>query len=62
MVHVTETYDEERPHLVTHVETRPVIICEVTTRKAHQALVDKELPPDHHLATDAAINFARVNS
>jgi transposase len=54
MVHVSETCDDDRPHLITHVETTTANVHEAQcTEKIHQALVDKHLPPHQHLV-DAA--------
>jgi transposase len=49
-VHVTETCDDEGPHLITHVETTagPVADSEVTDR-IHQALEGKGLLPHTHI-------------
>src|SRR5215217_7592613 len=48
--HLTETCDEGRPHLITHVQTTaaPVADGEATT-PAHTALRDKGLLPAIHL-------------
>jgi transposase len=49
-VHVTETCDEERPHLVTHVETTPApIVDRDTLQQVHGSLAAKELLPGSHL-------------
>jgi transposase len=49
-VHVTETCDPETPHLLTHVETTPAQITDVTqTAPIHDALADKDLLPDTHI-------------
>jgi transposase len=49
-VHLTETCDEDAPHLISHVETTsgPVADGDVTPR-IHQALQDKGLLPGKHL-------------
>ena len=48
--HLTETCDDGRPHLITHVQTMaaPVADAEATT-PAHNALRDKDLLPAVHL-------------
>lgn len=57
MVHVTETCDEDRPHLITHVETTPATVHEARcTENIHQALDDKGLPPERHLADAAYVD------
>ena len=49
-VHLTETCDEERPHLITHVETvKATTQDQLTTPVIHQALAFKELLPDQHM-------------
>lgn len=54
IVHVSETCDDDQPHLITHVETTTANVHEAQcTEKIHQALVDKNLPPHQHLV-DAA--------
>ena len=49
-VHVTETCDDDAPHLITHVETTagPVADGEVTPR-IHQALERKDVLPATHI-------------
>jgi transposase len=50
MVHLTETCDEDRVHLITHVKTTPADVHEaMCTADIHQALAEKDLPPDEHL-------------
>jgi len=48
-VHLTESHDEELPHLITHVETTPATEadCRVTD-EIHQALEEKQLLPERH--------------
>src|ERR671912_538570 len=49
-VHVTETCDEERPHLITHVETTPApIVDRDTLQQVHGQLAAKDLLPGSHL-------------
>ncbi len=49
-VHVTETCDAERPHLVTHVETTPApIVDRDTLQQVHGSLAAKDLLPGSHL-------------
>jgi transposase len=61
--HLTETCDEDQPHLITHVETTPSTVQdEQVTNPIHQALADKDLLPKEHLLdrgyvdTDVLIN------
>jgi len=50
-VHLTETCDDETPHLITHVETTigPQSDADMTA-PIHEALAEKECLPDTHLA------------
>jgi transposase len=58
-VHVTETCDDETPHLITHVETTagPVADGEVTPR-IHPALAGKGLLPDLHIVDTGSLDAA----
>jgi transposase len=54
--HVSESCDDDAPHLITHVTTTTANQHEVNVTEAiHQALVDKGLPPDQHLVDSAYI-------
>jgi transposase len=49
-VHLTETCDEDLPHLLLHVETTPATTQDKElTADIHQALADKQLLPGEHL-------------
>lgn len=49
-VHLTETCDEERPHLLIHVETTPATTQDMEmTGSIHEALAQKQLLPATHL-------------
>ncbi len=49
-VHVTETCDEDLPHLLIHVETTAATTQDMQmTPQIHQALADKHLLPGEHL-------------
>ena len=49
-MHVTETCDEDKPHLITHVETtKPNRLDNMLVTSIHQALKKKELLPNEHL-------------
>ena len=49
-VHLTETCSEERPYLITHVETTPAPVADrAVLADVHQALAAKDLRPDRHL-------------
>ena len=48
--HVTETCDDEDPHLITHVETTTAAVQDVEMGETiHAALEDKALLPEEHL-------------
>ena len=49
-VHLTETCDEELPHLITHVETTPATTYDgAATETIHAALEAKGLLPEEHV-------------
>ena len=49
-VHVTETCDEERPHLIVNVETTPApMVDRDTLQQVHGQLAAKDLLPGPHL-------------
>jgi transposase len=49
-VHLTETCDEDLPHLLIHVETTPATTQDMEmTRTIHQALAEKQLLPAEHV-------------
>ncbi|MCA1602319.1 MAG: IS1182 family transposase [Acidobacteria bacterium] len=49
-VHVTETCDEETPHIITNVHTDEAVVNDNDALpKIHQGLSDAELLPDKHL-------------
>ena len=55
--HVSESCDDENPHLITHVVTTTANLHEVkSTSTIHQALVDKGLPPSQHLVDAAYVD------
>jgi transposase len=55
--HVSESCDDDNPHLITHVVTTTAILHEVhSTEPIHQALVDKDLPPGQHLVDSAYVD------
>ncbi|MBD2024985.1 IS1182 family transposase [Leptolyngbya sp. FACHB-711] len=56
MVHFSETCDDEDCHLMTQVMTTPATVHEVNcTDSIHQALIDKQLPPDEHFVDSAYV-------
>ena len=49
-VHLTETCDADRLHVITHVETTEAAVTDVTmTEPIHQALRDKAVAPEDHI-------------
>ena len=49
-VHLTETCDKDRVHLITNVQTTEAHLADVDqTESIHQSLADKELLPSEHL-------------
>lgn len=60
MVHLSETCEEDTPHLVTHVDTTDASVHEVKRVQAiHDALAAKGMLPGEHL-TDAAYIDAKL--
>ena len=56
-VHLTETCDSDKPHLITHVETTPATTGDVEmTGVIHQALAAKDLLPGEHLVDTAYVD------
>jgi len=52
-VHLTETRDDDQPHLITHIETSAVPTADGDlTPTIHQALGDKDLLPAMHISED----------
>jgi transposase len=63
MVHLTETCDEENPHLITHVHTTPADVHDVNaTPIVQQALQERELLPKEHLVDSAYIDASLLVS
>jgi transposase len=59
-VHLTETCDEDQPHLITQVETRPAIEQDnEATAEIQEALVKNQLAPRQHLV-DAGYMSAKL--
>ena len=55
-VHLSETCEADRPHLITHVETRPATTAEITVLDdIHQGLAQVNLLPDDHLVDNGYI-------
>ena len=59
-VHLTETCEEDLPHIITHVETTVATTQDSTVVPSiHQALAEKEILPQHHLV-DMGYTSARL--
>jgi len=55
--HISETCDDDTPHLLTHVETTPATTPDVsTTEPVHQALAAKEMLPGIHIVDTGYID------
>ena len=62
-VHLTETCSQTGPNLITHVETTPATVQDGSILdKLHQALADKDLLPEEHLADTAYISVNNLLS
>lgn len=62
-VHLTETCDPHRPHLITHCETTPATTTDgQMTAAIHQALADKDLLPEEHLVDTAYVEAKLILS
>lgn len=56
-VHLTETCDDDSPHLITHVLTTPASTPDsAVTDTIHSALAQKQLLPDEHLVDSGYID------
>ncbi len=56
-VHLTETCSQTGPNLITHVETTPATVTDgAILGTIHQALADKDLLPEEHLADAAYVS------
>jgi IS5 family transposase len=60
-VHLTETGDKGRPHLVVHADTTPANVHEaMRTEPIHEALAAKGLAPSEHLADAGYISAGLI--
>jgi transposase len=60
-VHLTESCDDDLPHLITHVETTPATEPDCQTLpKIHTALAEKELLPGEHVVDGGYIAIDNV--
>ena len=57
-VHLTESCDDDLPHLITHVETTPATEPDCQTLpKIHHALAEKELLPHEHVVDTGYVDI-----
>jgi transposase len=62
-VHLTETYEKDSPHLITHVETTTAPISDdARTASIHEGLKQKELLPDHHIVDTGYVDAQLLHS
>lgn len=62
-VHVSETGDEETPHLITHVETTPAPVSDLSALPSiHEALHRRDLLPSRHLVDMGYIDAEQLVS
>ncbi len=56
-IHVTETYGDDQPHLITNVETTNAAVSDdAVTETIHTSLADQGLLPDTHVADTGYVN------
>lgn len=61
MVHLSETCEDDRCHLITHIETTDATVHEIQRIEAiHQSLTDKKLPPAEHFVDSAYVDAAQL--
>jgi transposase len=63
-VHLTETCDDDSPHLITHVETTPAPMADdATVPLIHEALAERDLLPGVHIVDTGYVDAEElVNS
>lgn len=60
-VHLTETCDDDQPHLITHVETTPATTPDsALPDTVHTALADKDLLPREHLLDAGYVDAGQI--
>lgn len=61
-VHLTETCDQERPHLIVNVETTPATTADIKlVAQIHSHLAQKELLPDQHLVDTSYVDGQQLH-
>ena len=62
-VHLTETCDDDSPHLITHVETTPAPVADdATVPLIHEALQQRDLLPGVHLVDTGYVDAEELVS
>ena len=62
-VHLTETCEKDRPHLITHVETTTAPVSDdARTASIHEGLKQKELLPAQHLVDTGYVDAQLLHS
>jgi len=63
-VHLTETCDDDSPHLITHVETTPAPVADdAVVPLIHEALAERDLLPEVHIVDTGYVDAEElVNS
>src|SRR5207302_11247918 len=62
-VHLTETCDDDTPHLITHVETTPAPLADdATIPRIHQGLPQRGLLPSVHVVDTAYVDAEELVS
>jgi transposase len=62
-VHLTETCEKDRPHLITHVETTTAPISDdAQTATIHEGLKQKELLPQQHIVDTGYVDAQLLHS
>ena len=62
-VHLTETCEQDSPHLITHVETTTAPVSdEARTASIHEGLKQKELLPNQHIVDTGYVDAQLLHS
>jgi len=62
-VHLTETCDDDSPHLITHVETTPAPVADdATVPHIHEALAERDLLPGVHIVDTGYVDAEELVS
>jgi transposase len=62
-VHLSETCDDDSPHLITHVETTPAPLADdATVPRIHEALAERDLLPSVHVVDTGYVDAEELVS